>query len=65
MSNPTVYKDFLTNASVAWFTAGVITPIFIENISRRDLLNSLIAIVMFVVFLRVARVLETKELKNK
>lgn len=65
MSNPTVYKDFLTNASVAWFTAGVITPIFVENISRRDLLNSLIAIVMFVVFLRVARVLETKELKNK
>lgn len=64
MSTPTVYKEFLTNTSVAWFTAGVITPIFVENITRRDLLNSIIAIIMFVVFLRVARVLEASELKK-
>ncbi len=60
-----VYRDFLTNTSVAWFTAGVITPIFIEKISKRDLLNSIIAIIMFVVFLRVARVLETNEKEKR
>lgn len=63
--SPTVYKDFLTNTSVAWFTAGVITPIFVENITRRDLLNSIISITMFVVFLIVARLLETTEAKKQ
>ena len=62
---PTVYKDFLTNTSVAWFTAGVITPIFVEKITRRDLLNSVISITMFVIFLIVARFLETNEKRRQ
>ena len=62
---PTVYKDFLTNTSVAWFTAGVITPIFVEKITRRDLLNSVISITIFVIFLIVARFLETNEKRRQ
>ncbi len=60
MKGSTVYKDFLTNASVAWFTAGVITPLFMSSPNKKDFVNSLISVTMFILFLQLARAVERK-----
>lgn len=42
----TVYKDFFTNVSVAWFTAGVIAPFFTPFTTLRNITASIISAIM-------------------
>lgn len=65
MPFPSVYKEFLTNTAVAWFTAGVISPIFTGNLDQRDAITSFISVTMCIVFLVVARNIEKKNKYDK
>lgn len=49
-----VYSEFFTNGAVAWFSAGVIAPLFAKQIGVRELLASVIAILFCFVFLKLA-----------
>jgi len=49
-----VYREFYTNGAVAWFTAGVISPLFISKLEARILIASAISVIASFVFLRLA-----------
>ncbi len=51
---PKVYSEFFTNVAVAWFSAGVITPLFIKPTDLFGFLPSAIAIVASWAFLNIA-----------
>lgn len=42
--SPKVLVEFLTNSAVAWFTAGVIAPIFTLSLKPESLITSSVAI---------------------
>ncbi|PJE68989.1 hypothetical protein COU96_02250 [Candidatus Shapirobacteria bacterium CG10_big_fil_rev_8_21_14_0_10_38_14] len=47
-----VYSEFFTNGAVAWFSAGVIAPLFTKKLSLKEILASLIAIISCFLFLK-------------
>jgi len=49
-----IYKEFFVNGSVAWFTAGIVAPLFVSNINIRSLIASLISVLLSFIFLRIA-----------
>lgn len=56
-----VYSEFLTNAAVAWFSAGVIAPLFTKALGAKELLASIISIIACLAFLRLATVFGKEE----
>jgi hypothetical protein len=40
-----IYVDFLTNCAVAWFTAGVVGPVFMRQISGEAFSSSLLSLI--------------------
>ena len=49
-----VYSEFLTNLAVAWFSAGIIAPLFTPAMGIFKLSASLIAITACIISLRLA-----------
>jgi len=49
-----VYSEFLTNLAVAWFSAGVIAPLFTPLSGFLRFFNSLIALIACLFSLRLA-----------
>lgn len=49
-----VYSAFFTNTAVAWFTAGVVTPIFTGLTSDKVLSLGTIAVIATLFFLNLA-----------
>jgi len=49
-----VYSEFLTNLAVAWFSAGVIAPLFTPLTNLLKFSNSLLSIVACLLSLRLA-----------
>jgi len=56
-----VYSEFLTNLAVAWFSAGVIAPLFTQNRGWMGILNSMIALVASLVSLKLAVLFREEE----
>lgn len=46
-----VYAEFFTNTAVAWFTAGIITPIFTRTFDETTIILELIAMLATMLFL--------------
>lgn len=59
---PNVYKDFLTNSAVAWFSAGVITPFLFPSTSNDHLFTITISGIMTLAFISIAKFLELKKI---
>jgi len=49
-----VYSEFLTNLAVAWFSAGIIAPLFTPLVSVLRFSNSLASLIACLVSLRLA-----------
>ena len=56
-----VYSEFLTNLAVAWFSAGIIAPLFTPAVGIFKLSASLIAIVACIISLRLATLFAKEE----
>jgi hypothetical protein len=57
-----VYIDFLTNLAVAWFSAGVIVPLFTPAFGAYKAYTSIVAIVGCLVSLKLAVVFSKKKI---
>ena len=53
-SKAKVYSDFLTGTAIAWFSAGVITPLFTKRFEIIDLIFAVIGILVAMVSLQIA-----------
>ncbi|MDP3917590.1 MAG: hypothetical protein Q8Q30_00225 [Candidatus Woesebacteria bacterium] len=49
-----VYSDFLTGTAIAWFSGGIITPIFTKRFEISDLILALTGILVAVISLQIA-----------
>ena len=53
-SKAKVYSDFLTGTAIAWFSAGIITPLFTKRFEIIDLIFAVIGILVAMVSLKIA-----------
>jgi len=49
-----VYSDFLVGTAIAWFSAGIVTPIFTKRFEIIDLIFAMIGILVAVISLQTA-----------
>lgn len=49
-----VYSEFLTGTAIAWFSAGIITPLFTKRFEIIDLIFAVIGIFVAVISLQIA-----------
>ena len=49
-----VYSEFLTNLAVAWFSAGIIAPLFTPGVGIYKAIYSIIAVIACFISLRLA-----------
>jgi hypothetical protein len=49
-----VYSDFLVGTAIAWFSSGIITPLFTKKFDVADLMFAMLGIAVSVVSLQIA-----------
>ena len=59
-----VYSDFLIGTAIAWFSAGIITPLFTKRFEISDLILALTGIFVAVVSLQIAVKYKEGDIKN-
>jgi hypothetical protein len=55
-----IYKDFLTNLAVAWFSAGIIAPLLTPSLGIFKLTGSFIAVFGCIISLQLAIIFTKK-----
>ncbi|MBI3385383.1 hypothetical protein HY030_04285 [Candidatus Gottesmanbacteria bacterium] len=56
-----VYKEFFTSAAVAWFSAGIIAPLFTKTLGFKEITSSIVSVISCLIFLKIAILIVEKE----